>query len=231
MISVSGTTTTANMTVLRSDDPELRVGERAGEVGQARPLGRRRAGELGQAVVLERVEHDLDQRPEQDQGDPDQRGGEQQVGGELVPPDEGGGAGLRGLVCRARPGRALAGRPRAGRAERRRWTVSATGQLLPGTGLLGAARGGGRGAGRDRARPGRPRAGGVCARPARGCWAPLPGQDSLPVFSTFCSSVLALLTVEEKLAPCISAFIMLGMIWSVASAVAQFLEFSGEIWV
>ena len=51
------------------------------------------------------------------------------------------------------------------------------------------------------------------------------------MLSTFCSSVLALFTVALKFAPCISDFIMVGMIASVASAVAQFLELSGEIWV
>jgi hypothetical protein len=53
----------------------------------------------------------------------------------------------------------------------------------------------------------------------------------LPVFSTFCSSVFALFTVAVKLAPSSSDFIMFGMMSSVASAVAQFLELSGEIWV
>src|ERR1700761_847367 len=53
----------------------------------------------------------------------------------------------------------------------------------------------------------------------------------LPVLSTFCSSVLALLTVAVKLAPCIRDFIIVGMISSVVSAVAQFFAFSGEIWV
>src|ERR1022692_114245 len=52
-----------------------------------------------------------------------------------------------------------------------------------------------------------------------------------PVLRTFCSSVLALLTVALKFAPCMRAFIMVGMIASVASAVAQFFELSGEIWV
>src|ERR1700744_733311 len=42
----------------------------------------------------------------------------------------------------------------------------------------------------------------------------------LPVLSTFCSSVLALLTVAVKLAPCIRDFIIVGMISSVVSAVA-----------
>lgn len=56
-------------------------------------------------------------------------------------------------------------------------------------------------------------------------------QVSLPVLSTFCSSVLALFTVAVKLAPCIKDFIMSGMIWSVASAAVQFFELSGEIWV
>ena len=51
------------------------------------------------------------------------------------------------------------------------------------------------------------------------------------MLSTFCSSLLALFTVAVKLAPCISDFIIVGMIASVASAVAQFFEFSGEIWV
>jgi hypothetical protein len=43
--------------------------------------------------------------------------------------------------------------------------------------------------------------------------------------------VLALLTVWVKFAPCIRAFIIVGMIASVVSAIPQFFEFSGEIWV
>src|SRR5580704_19179011 len=58
------------------------------------------------------------------------------------------------LVAPGRAGR-WPGGLRAGRPERR-WTVSATGQLLPGTGLLGASR-----AGQGPAWPAR--AGGVCA--------------------------------------------------------------------
>src|ERR1700729_3676864 len=114
---------------------------------------------------------------------------------------------------RGRPG----GRPRARRA--------GAGGGPPGVRVL-SGRSSGAAAGSRRVDPGpaAPRGGG--ARPAREA-----GQDSLPVFSTFCSSVLALLTVALKLAPCIRAFIMFGMIWSVASAVAQFLLFSGEIWV
>jgi hypothetical protein len=38
-----------------------------------------------------------------------------------------------------------------------------------------------------------------------------PGQLSLPVLRTFASSVLALLTVEAKLAPFISDFTIVGM--------------------
>ena len=38
-----------------------------------------------------------------------------------------------------------------------------------------------------------------------------PGQLSLPVLRTFWSSVLALLTVEAKLAPFISDFTIVGM--------------------
>src|SRR5450759_1957922 len=71
----------------------------------------------------------------------------------------------------------------------------------------------------------------LCARAAAGRGQLGRVQDSLPVLSTFCSSVLALFTVAVKLAPFMSAFIIVGMIASVASAVAQFLEFSGEIWV
>jgi hypothetical protein len=70
------------------------------------------------------------------------------------------------------------------------------------------------------------------ARPSRaGQDASAMDQDSFPVLRTFCSSVLALFTVAVKFAPCISAFIMFGIIWSVASAVPQFLLLSGEIWV
>ena len=54
-----------------------------------------------------------------------------------------------------------------------------------------------------------------------------PAQLDLPVLSTFVICVLALLTVELKLAPCMSDFIIVGMIWSVWSAVDQFFAFSG----
>src|SRR6185437_10949966 len=110
---------------------------------------------------------------------------------------------------------------RAGRPERRPWTVSATGQLLPGAGLLeGAGEVGGGparwvGAGRDRGPRLAGRAQGGVRGAGQGLRGAVTGQDSLPVLSTFCSSVLALLTVEAKLAPVMSAFIMLGMIWSV----------------
>ena len=43
--------------------------------------------------------------------------------------------------------------------------------------------------------------------------------------------MLAAATVEVKLAPFISCFIIVGRIRSVASAVAQFLAFSGAIWL
>src|ERR1700685_1333944 len=119
-----------------------------------------------------------------------------------------------GALARAGPGPAGEAAGRAG-----------GGRCPPRSGPLGRQeRPGRQAAARCRSRPSRARGGG--ARPGREA-----GQDSLPVFSTFCSSVLALLTVALKLAPCISAFIMFGMIWSVASAVAQFLLFSGEIWV
>src|ERR1700685_3932108 len=119
-----------------------------------------------------------------------------------------------GALARAGPGPAGEAAGRAG-----------GGRCPPRSGPLGRQeRPGRQAAARCRSRPSRARGGG--ARPGREA-----GQDSLPVFSTFCSSVLALLTVALKLAPCIRAFIMFGMIWSVASAVAQFLVFSGEIWV
>ena len=47
--------------------------------------------------------------------------------------------------------------------------------------------------------------------------------------STFCSWVLALSTVLVKSAPFIRDLIIVGMIWSVWSAVDQFFAFSGEI--
>src|SRR5262249_15989280 len=53
----------------------------------------------------------------------------------------------------------------------------------------------------------------------------------LPVLRMFCSSVLASSTVWLTFAPCISAFIIVGMTASVVSAIAQFFAFSGEIWV
>ena len=43
--------------------------------------------------------------------------------------------------------------------------------------------------------------------------------------------MLAAATVELKSAPFISCFIIVGMTRSVASAVAQFFAFIGEIWV
>jgi hypothetical protein len=43
-----------------------------------------------------------------------------------------------------------------------------------------------------------------------------------PALSTFGSRGLALSTVAVKLAPCMRDFIIIGMIWSVVSAVAQF---------
>ncbi len=59
-----------------------------------------------------------------------------------------------------------------------------------------------------------------------------PADYSVPVLSTVCSWVFALFTVVVKLAPCMSAFIMFGMmLYFPVSAVAQFLELSGEIWV
>src|SRR5690349_24154784 len=51
---------------------------------------------------------------------------------------------------------------------------------------------------------------------------------ALPIFWSW---VLAAATVESKLEPFISCFIIVGMIRSVASAVAQFFAFIGEIWV
>jgi len=40
---------------------------------------------------------------------------------------------------------------------------------------------------------------------------------------------LVVSTVAVKLAPCIRDFVIVGMIWSVVSAVAQFFALSGEI--
>src|SRR5260221_3523344 len=54
-------------------------------------------------------------------------------------------------------------------------------------------------------------------------------QLSFPVFRTFCISVLALLTVDWKGAPCISAFIIVGMICSVVSALVQFFAMNGAL--
>src|SRR5579875_2583859 len=56
-------------------------------------------------------------------------------------------------------------------------------------------------------------------------------QDSLPVFSTFVISVLALATVEAKGAPCSSDLVMVGRISSVVSTTSQLGALNGEIWV
>src|SRR5579863_5952030 len=81
--------------------------------------------------------------------------------------------------------------------------------------------------------PGQRRACGVPARPppraAAGQAGPGPEGYSLPVFSTLVISVLALATVEAKFAPCSSAFVMVGRIWSVVSTIVQFLALNGEM--